>query len=195
MSGLSVSAGLQPHALPSKFNVASSVFVFFSLLSRSVLGLVPALVHTLHPIEIILAGTIRTTEAASGAITEATGDPTTTAAETEAITSAGTTRTEEEEEAAAMVTRPIGRVAEGEAGTTATMTRTTTLTARGGAVRAPVRRKNARAAAAAPTTLIARLRGDLDVLGAPATPLGLGLPPHDTAAARASLDPRTRRTS
>lgn len=155
-------------------------------------GLAPALVHTLRPTETILAGTIRTTEVASGATTEATGGPTTTAAETEAITNAVTTRTGEE--AAAMVIRLIGKVAV-EAGTTATMTRTTTHIVPGGAARAPAHLRSARAAAVAPTTLTARLRGDLDVPGAPATPLGPGPPPHAIAAARASLAPRMVRTS
>lgn len=165
--------------------------------SHPVLGLVPALVHTLRPTETILAGTIRTTEVASGATTEATGGPTTTAAETEAITNVVITRTGEEE-AEAMAIRPIGRVvAAEEAGTIATMTRTTTLTAPGGGalVPAPAHRRSTRAAAAVPTTLTARLRADLDAPDAPATPLGPGRPPHAIAATRASLAPRIRRTS
>lgn len=154
-----------------------------------VLGLVPALVLILRPTETILPGTIRITEVGSEGTTEATEDPTTTVAETEAISSAAITRTGEE--AAAMAIRPIGRVVV-EAGTIDTMTRTTTRTAPGGDAHAHAHRRSAQAVGAAPTTLTARLRGDLDALDAPATPPGPG-PHHHAIAAKASQSPRMLR--
>lgn len=157
----------------------------FSLLFYPVLGLVPALVLTLRPTEIIPPETIRTTEEGLEATTGATGGPTTTVEETEAITHAVITRTGEE--AAAMATRPIGRVV-AEAGMIATMTRTTTHTAPGGG--APAHLRSAQAAGAAPATLTARLQGDLDAPGAPATPHIPGPHHHVIVAARASLAPR-----
>lgn len=158
--------------------------LLFSLLFYPVLGLVPALVLTLRPTEIIPPGTIRTTEEDLEATTGATGGPTTTVEETEAITHVAITRTGE---AAAMATRPIGRVV-AEAGMIATMIRTTTHTAPGGGAHAHLR--SAQAAGAAPATLTARLRGDLDAPGAPATPHVPGPHHHVIVAARASLVPR-----
>lgn len=135
----------------------------------------------------------------SEATTEATAGLSTTAAETEAITHAAITRTGEE--AGAMAISLIGRVVVvvvtevEEAGTTATMTRTTTHTAPGGGAPALAHPENAQAAGAAPATPTARLRGDLDAPGAPATPRGPGPHRHVIAAARASRAPRTARTS
>lgn len=159
-----------------------------------VLGPVPALALTLRPTETIQPGTIRTTEVGSEATTEATGGPSTTVAETEAITNVVITRTGEEAEA--MAIRPIGRVVVVvEAGTIATMTRTTMHTAPGGGAHAPAHLRSVQAAGAAPTALTARLRGDLVTLGSRATPHGPG-PHHPTiAATRESLAARMLRTS
>lgn len=180
---------MRPHDL-------SNIISLLSFLSHPVPGLVPALVLTLRPTETILPGTIRTTEVGSEATTEATGGRSTTVAETEAITNVAITRTEEEE-AAAMATRPIGRaaVAAVEAGTIATMTRTTTHTARGGGAHAPAHLKSVQAAGAVPATLTAHLRGDLGAPGTPASPRGPGPHRHVIAAARASQPPRIPRTS
>lgn len=171
-------------------------------------GLAPALAHTLRPTETILPGTIRTTEEGSEATTEASGGPTTTVPETEAITHAAITRTGEE---AATAISPTGRavvvvaaavvavaavaVAAVEAGTIATTTRTTMRTAPGGAAHAPARPRSARAAGAAPTTPTARPRGDLGAPSTPATPRGPGPRRRIMAAARASPAPRMLRTS
>ena len=130
----------------------------------------------------------------------ATGGPSTTVVETEAITNAAITRTGEE--VAAMATSPIGRVVvvvvveeEEEAGTIATMTRTTTHTAPGGGAHVHAHLRSAQAAGVAPATLTARLQGGLDAPGAPATPHGPGLLHHVIAAARASLATKKQRTS
>lgn len=163
---------------------------FFPLLvCYTVLGLVPALVLTLRPTETIPPGTIRTTEVGSEATTEATGGPTTTVGEIEAITSVAITRTGEE--VVAMATSPTGRAVVVEAGTIATMIRTTTRIAPGGGVHAHPR--SAQVAAAAPATPTARLRGDLNALGAPGAPATPRVPVHRhhvIVAARASLAPR-----
>lgn len=126
----------------------------------------------------------------SEATTEATGGPTTTVEETEAITNAVITRTGEgEEEVAAMATRPIGKVVVVvEVGTIGTMTRTTTHTAPGGGAHAHL--GSAQAAAAALAALNARLPGNLGAPGAPATPRVPSLHHHVIAAARASIAPR-----
>lgn len=182
---------VRPHRM--FFPSITLFFCLFSLLSHPVLGLVPALVLILRPTETIPPGTIRTTEVGSEATTAATEGPTTTAAETEAITNVAITRTGEEE--AAMAIRPIGRVAAEAAGTIATMTRTTTHTAPGGDAHAPAHLGSARAAGAAPATLTARLRGDLGVPGAPATPRGPDPHHHVIAPARASPAPRMLRKS
>lgn len=169
----------------------------------SVLGLVPVLARTLRPIETILLGTIRTTEVASEVTTEATVGRTTTEVEAEAITNAAITKTEVEE---VMAIRVIGRVVvvvvveevavvAGAAGMIGIMTRTTILTAPGGAAHAPVHPGSARAAGAAPATLIVRLLDDPAILGAPATPLGPAPHPHATAAARESPATRMLKTS
>ena len=129
----------------------------------------------------------------------ATGGPSTTVVETEAITNAAITRTGEE--VAAMATSPIGRVVvvvvvvEEEAGTIATMTRTTTHTAPGGGAHVHAHLRSAQAAGVAPATLTARLQGGLDAPGTPATPHGPGLLHHVIAAARASLATKKQRTS
>lgn len=172
----------------------------------SVLGLVPVLARTLRPIETILLGTIRTTEVASEVTTEATVGRTTTEVEAEAITNAAITKTEVEE---VMAIRVIGRVVvvvvvaeeevaavvAGAAGMIGIMTRTTILTAPGGAAHVPVHPGSARAAGAAPATLIVRLLDDPAILGAPATPLGPAPHPHATAAARESPATRMLKTS
>lgn len=95
-----------------------------------------------------------------------------------------------------MAIRPIGRVVVVvEAGTIATMTRTTMHTAPGGGAHAPAHLRSVQAAGAAPTALTARLRGDLVTLGSRATPHGPG-PHHPTiAATRESLAARMLRTS
>lgn len=124
----------------------------------------------------------------SEATTGATGDPTTTVEETEAITNAVITRTGEGEEATA--TNLIGKVGVGvvvavEVGMIGTMTRTTTRTAPGGGAHAHLR--SGQAAAVAPVTLTARLQGNLGAPGAPATPHVPVLHHHVIAAARASI--------
>lgn len=175
------------------------------LLFYSALGLVPVLARTLRPIETILLGTIRTTEVASEVTTEATVGRTTTEVEAEAITNVAITKTEVEE---VMAIRVIGRVAvvvvveeevavvaAAAAGMIGIMTRTTILTAPGGAAHAPVHPGSARAAGAAPATLIVRLLDDPAILGAPATPLGPAPHPHATAAARESPATRMLKTS
>lgn len=171
----------------------NNCFFFPLLVCYAVLGLVPALVLTLRPTETIPPGTIRTTEVGSEATTVATGGPTTTVEEIEAITSVAITRTGEE--VVAMATSPTGRgvveVVVVEAGTIATMTRTTTRTAPGGGVHAHLR--SAQVAAAAPATLTARLRPDLNALGAPGAPATPRVPVqlhHVIVAARASLATR-----
>lgn len=132
-----------------------NLIFFYIFLSCPALGLVLALGLTLRPIETIPPGTTRTTEVGSEATTGATGGPTTTEEETEAITSAAITRTGE---GAATATSPIGRVVaveEGEeeaeeAGTIAT--RTTTHTAPGEGARAHQRSAQAPEAALATRT-------------------------------------------
>lgn len=176
-----------PHSLLS---VTIFSFCRFSLVPHPVLDLVPVL--TLRPTETILPGTTRTTEVGSEATTEATGDPTTTVAETEAITNVVITRTGEEVVATGI--RRIGREVV-EAGMIATMTRTTTHTVPGGGAHALAHPGSAQAAGAAPAILTARLRGDLDAPGVPATPRGPGLHHRVIAAARASLAPRRLKTS
>lgn len=175
-----------------------TTFFLLPFLALPVLGLVPALVHTLRPTEAIPLGTIRTTEVVSGATTGATGGRTITEEETEATTSGVITRTEEEEVVAAMATRPTGRVAvavvvevEVEAGTNATMTRTTTAPEGG----APAHPRSAQAVAAALATLTARLRVILNAPGVPATLLAPDPHPHVIAAAKASLETRMLKTS
>lgn len=163
----------------------SSVVSLFLFCCHSVLGLVPVLIP--HLTETILPGITRTTEVGSEATTGATGDPTTTVEETEAITNAVITRTGEEEEA--MATNPIGKAvvaaAAVEVGMIDTMTRTTTHTALGGGAHAHLR--SGQAAAAVPVTLTARLQGNLGAPGAPATPRVPVLHHHVIAAARASI--------
>lgn len=143
---------------------------------------------------------------ASEVTTEATVGRTTTEVEAEAITNAVITKTEAEE---VMAIRVIGRVvvvveeeaavvvvaAAAAAGMIVIMTRTTILTAPGGAAHAPVHPGSARAAGAAPATLIVRLLDDPAILGAPATPLGPAPHPHATAAARESPATRMLKTS
>lgn len=145
---------------------------------------------------------------ASEVTTEATVGRTTTEVEAEAITNVAITKTEVEE---VMVIRVIGRVAvvvvveeevavvavvaAAAAGMIGIMTRTTILTAPGGAAHAPVHPGSARAAGAAPATLIVRLLDDPAILGAPATPLGPAPHPHATAAARESPATRMLKTS
>lgn len=141
---------------------------------------------------------------ASEVTTEATVGRTTTEVEAEAITNVAITKTEVEE---VMAIRVIGRVAvvvveeevavvaAAAAGMIGIMIRTTILTAPGGAAHAPVHPGSARAAGAAPATLIVRLLDDPAILGAPATPLGPAPHPHATAAARESPATRMLKTS
>lgn len=153
------------------------------------LGLDPTLVLTLHPIETTLPGT---TEAASGATTEATGGRIITVGETEATTHVAITRTAVE--VAAMATRAIGKavvvvvaavVAAGEAGMIA---KTTAHTAPGGG--APAHLRSAQAAGADLATPSARLQGSLGSPDDPVIPPTPDLHLHVTVAAKASLTPR-----
>lgn len=170
------------------------MFFFNIFLCRPALGLVLALGLTLRPIETIPPGTTRTTEVGSEATTGATGGPTTTAEETEAITSAAITRTGGE---AATATSPIGRVVaveeeggeeeevEEEAGMIAI--RTITHTAPGEGARA--HQRSAQAPEAALATRTAHLLWNPDVPGAPATPHAPGPPHRATVVASPSVAP------
>lgn len=162
-----------------------------------VLGLVLALVRTPRLTETTLPGTIRTTEVGLGAITVATGGPTTTVAETEATTHVVITRTGGE----AMATSPIGRVGVGagvgvgvEDGTIATMTRTITQTVPEGGALDPAHPRSAQPAAAAPTILTTHLQANLGTPDDLATPLAPGPHLHVIAVTRASVAPRVPRT-